>query len=127
MKITKIDPLKNLQLYGIYFPSTLYRSVVPTLPPISTAASPSRHTPSVTHRNRQPHFEQHSQNSLRAALLHTEDHEEWDSTKELIVKVTELSAELSRMKVVIGRLEAERTNQDVWLKERWVGSAVAKV
>ena len=36
----------------------------------------------------------------------------------IIVKVTELSAEFSRMKAVLGHLEAERTSQDVWLKER---------
>lgn len=54
--------------------------------------------------------------------LHSESgdhHEQWASSKELVVTVTELSAELSRMKAVIGHLEAERTSQDVWLKERW--------
>lgn len=56
--------------------------------------------------------------------LHSESsgdrHEvQWASGKELVVKVTKLSAELSRTKAVLGHLEAERTSQDVWLKERW--------
>ena len=96
------------------------RSVVPVLPPISTAAgSPSRHTPTLTTHKTKPHFEQNSQSSLRAVPLHSEDQEQWASGKELVVKVTELTAELGRMKAVIGHLEAERTSQDVWLKERW--------
>ena len=64
-------------------------------------------------------MEQHSEGSLRTALHSDQDHEQWASSKELVVKVTELNAELGRMKAVIGRLEAERTSQDVWLKERW--------
>lgn len=65
-------------------------------------------------------MEQHSQGSLRTTLhSELEEHrEQWASNKELVVKVTELSAELGRMKAVIGHLEAERTSQDVWLKER---------
>lgn len=53
---------------------------------------------------------------LRAALYSGD--REWKISEELVVKVTELSAELSRMKAVIGHLEAKRTDRDVWLKER---------
>ena len=112
------------QIYGLFF--NVYSSVVPVLPPISTTAgsnSPSRHTPSLTAHRSRPHLDQHSQGGLRTTLHSTEsteDHprEQWASNKELVVKVTELSAELGRMKAVIGHLEAERSSQDVWLKER---------
>ena len=76
-----------------------------------------------SHQSGRPHLDQHSQGSLRTTL-HSESedhrHEQWASggIKELVAKVTELSAELSRMKAVIGQLDAERTSQEVWLKER---------
>ena len=67
-------------------------------------------------------MEQHSQQGGLGTILHSESsgdrYEQLASSKELVVKVTELSAELSRMKAVLGHLEAERTSQDVWLKER---------
>lgn len=95
---------------------------MPALPPIPTAtASPSRHPPPVARRGVQnkPHVEQRS-NSLRTvAMLHSVEDFEQRTNDELAVKVTELSSELSRMKAAVGHLEAERTSQDVWLKERY--------
>ena len=74
-----------------------------------------------SHRSRPLHLEQHSQGDMET-ILHSESsgdrYEQLASSKELVVKVTELSTELSRMKAVLGHLEAERTSQDVWLKER---------
>ena len=66
-------------------------------------------------------MEQHNQGGMETILrseLSGDRYEQLASSKELVIKVTELSAELGRMKAVLGHLEAERTSQDVWLKER---------
>lgn len=63
---------------------------------------------------------QHAENTPRMASSSVEAFEcRALSSRELECKVAELYAELSRLRTIIGHLEAERTNQDVWLKERW--------
>lgn len=61
-----------------------------------------------------------AENSSRMVSNSVEDFEHRAaSSRELDCKVAELFTELSRLRAIVGHLEAERTNQDVWLKERW--------
>lgn len=100
-----------------------YRSLVPALPPISTG--PVSHSPISSSRPVRSNSSQRNK-----AYQYSQHHDDFmiDSAvggypsatyKDLIVKVTDMCAELSRMKNAIGRLEAARNSQDIWLKERY--------
>ena len=75
---------------------------------------------SLSQADRTGHYEHHG-GSVPSRALRSEDDLEYRqrNNKEMTVKMNELYAELSRMKAVVGHLEAERTSQDVWLKERY--------